>query len=981
MDRDDLPEAKGNKFRLTMPLVKTIAVVVIVLLFVLLNIFVLINASSLVPSERTQRLLWFSLNPEFWPTWIAQALWMFAIGAVLATSLRLKIFQTWIGNLAKIPFPFPIVYPAFRMEWRRKLAEYPLDRRSVAAVSSLVEKAKRGFHPRHLPLVVVISTLLGTGYFILSRFVDTTQLFSLYNLTVVILRLPFLFVEWFFVSPLYDLVQTGTLSWRLPGAIIIPFLLVMMGYLYGRKIKKFVLHDDVRPHLIRYSVIVAVVYALFLPALSPFLQVQYHNINESVFRLYHIFIWEPFYLYLNEGILSWRSVVFVLFFIALVGIPYYGFRRIFYAPNRGEALRKAVYPFAITAFLLVYFFHKILWFVFIPLWEGMNQIYQYILDLPTQVWYSIYFVPCCFLYFSEVSWKLVVAPVLLFVMVFSYVFNPFRRWAKHIGFSEAIFYALFWTLLLVSCFFVIVWKILLLAGVILLADYVIRSVGMPKIRIAPTPEGKKIAYAVLVGLLVVFDLFIVVVDIYVIHYYCSTQLYTFFWVPFADFANTRQLSWSLLGPTFVMLLVLFFVFLFIQAHYGMKSLTSLHTRTQKTFLYGSLAVALVFLNILCFVALFTAGANIPWSNVRLWPWWAMILPVSLIVFSVSGLLLTRKMKPAALLFLCFLALPHSLQAAESPFVLLEPAKFVSAREAREAAKSESQAGQGGFLADPKIVDCFAAMEYRYTGGRYEDEPIKFRLRSPLTMEPGKKYPLVVWFHGRGESGDDNARQLAHLQLSMEFFAGPNQQDFFMLATQCPGDNRQWTRSMSPAGKGDAPMTIAGEIMEALLREYPIDENRISACGFSSGGTGSWEFGRKSPRKLAALGSCSGNPVREAKPEEYLGPAIWAFVNTGDRGVPSEDAIVFVDAINTGGGNAFLTLYDAEGHNSWTRAMRDEKLIGWLILQSLVQPGPPQGIICRPLTTTQQFTWFWLPLLIIVACIVPLFFGRRKEKKL
>jgi predicted peptidase len=322
--------------------------------------------------------------------------------------------------------------------------------------------------------------------------------------------------------------------------------------------------------------------------------------------------------------------------------------------------------------------------------------------------------------------------------------------------------------------------------------------------------------------------------------------------------------------------------------------------------------------------------------------------------------------------------PNVSQAAESHFTLLEPARYVSARDAREAALSDSQAGQGGYLANPLIVDCFAAMEYLYTGGRYENEPIRFRLRSPLNTEPGKKYPLIVWFHGRGERGEDNARQLAHLQSSMHFFAGSNQQDFFMLATQCPGDNDQWLRSMSQVSKGDAPMTIAGEIMEALLREFPIDENRISAAGLSSGATAAWEFVRRSPRLLAAIGPCSGNPLRDARPEEYLVPAIWAFVNRGDATVSTQDATVFVEAINSGGGNAFLTVYNAEGHDTWTRAKRQENLIGWLILQSLVTPGPPQGVVCRPLTATQQFTRFGLPTIIITACIILFFLGRRKE---
>jgi len=963
MKRDDLYDVLKKK----LPLIKTLAAGIIVLLFILLNVYFLRNASSFVPSERTQRWVLFHLNPEFWPDWLAQALWTLATGSVLATVLRFRFVQTRLEKLSRMPFPIRLEGGlTFCFAWIRKPAEYPVEHRILGVISLLFQGLKRLFRPHRLPLLVITFTVLVTGFFVLCHFMPLLSNWpTLHGMAVGLLRLPFVICGWLVVSPLYNLLAHGTMTWRLPIAVAIPFGLVMGGWIYRRKIKKYLYRDDIQPLLIRYSTMVGVVYALFLPSL-----IGYRYITESLFfRSYHYYIWEPFYQYWNEGILSWRSAVFVLFYAVMVSVTYFGFRYIYYTPDRKKALRKLVI-LATLVFLSFWFFYIPLMFISSILEDGGSQIWRFILKIPSQVWEGVYYAPCLFLYFSELSRKLLIIPVVLIAMILSYIFNPFRRWAGH--FSEKIACALLWTLLLVSCFFVIVWKILLLIGTTLLAYYVaVRDFGMPKIRIILTPEGRKIAWYLLVGLLTAFDLFIVVADVFIFHRCCGE----FYYQQFADFA-TGEPSWNLLGTVLTLLLILTFLGWLILAVIGTKPATPHREPTQKMFFYGSIAVVLVLLNVLCFIRLFTTGANIPWTDVRLWPWWMMILPVSLIVFSVSGLLLTRKTKSTVLLFLCFALLPNTIQAAG--ITLLEPAKFVSAHDAKEAGKNESQPGEGGFLAEPKIVDCFAAMEYHYTGGRYDNEPVKFRLRMPLHIEPGKKYPMIVWFHGRGEKGDDNTRQLAHLQLAMEFFAGPNQQDFFMLATQCPEDNDQWQRSLSSDGKGDAPVTIAGEIMEAVLREFPVDENRISAFGFSSGGTGSWEFGRKSPRKLAALGSCSGNPVREAKPEEYLGPAIWAFVNSQDPGVPSEDAVVFTEAINTGGGNAFLSLYEASGHDTWTRAMREEKIIGWLILQSLEKPGPPQGVICRPLTGRQQFTYFVLPVLVIAACAVPLFFKRRKE---
>ena len=988
MKHDDQPDTATSKRRLIGPPIKTIVTGTAILVFFLLNIFILRNAASFVPSERTQRLIRFNLNPEFWPDWVAQILWMLAMGVVLATFLRLKSVQGWLENKAGMPFPFRIVgLPiCFKFQWGQKLAEYPVERRILSLLPRLFQGFKWVLRPTHLPLLVLTLTLLWTGHFFFVNVMGMPSPFSLRNLLWPIaftLWLPFMLCGWFVISPLHDLLINGTVSWRLFIAVAVPFALVMGGYLYGRKIKKFLLQDQVRPLLIRYSVFAAMIYAMLLPILSDFSRYVSSFFSDFVMmNWYQYFIWEPFYLYLNEGIISWRTAVLVLFFALAVCVPYFGFRRLYYAKNRKKSFRTAACVLAIPIFLFVYYFHMMVWFFLTNIWEGVLLIYRYVLKLPTQAWEGIYYAPCLFLYYSILSWQLLIGPVLLIVLILGYLFNPFRQLAGRIRFSEKILYALLWTLLLVSCFFVTVWKMLLLIGTISLAYYVaVRDFGMPKIRIVLSAKGQRIAYRILIGLLVTFDLFIGVVNVIVV-YHCGEFFHSFFYKPFANLMSTGVPSWDLLGPIFVLISVLIFIGWLVLARFGTKSVDSRREPIQKLFLYGSLAVILVLMNFLCFIRLFTTEANIPWWDVRLWPWWGMILPISLIIFSVSGLLLTRKAKPVTLsiLFLCcFAVLSDTLQAAENRLVLLEPAKFVSASEARQAAGAESMPSEDGFLANPTIVDCFAAMEYRYTGGRYENEPIKFRLRSPLAIEPGKKYPLIVWFHGRGESDNDNRRQLAHLQLAMEFFAGPNQQDFFMLATQCPGDNNQWTRSVSTEGKGDAPVTIACEIMEAVLREFPVDENRISGFGFSSGGTGSWEFGRQSPRRLAALGSCSGNPVREAKPEEYLGPAIWAFVNSGDAGVSSEDAVVFVEAINTGGGNAFLSLYEASGHDTWTRAMREEKIIGWLILQSLERPGPPQGVICRPpLTAMQQFSRFWLPVLVMIACALPLFLTRRKE---
>ncbi len=52
---------------------------------------------------------------------------------------------------------------------------------------------------------------------------------------------------------------------------------------------------------------------------------------------------------------------------------------------------------------------------------------------------------------------------------------------------------------------------------------------------------------------------------------------------------------------------------------------------------------------------------------------------------------------------------------------------------------------------------FAARRYTAADGA----SIGYRLLAPEKLEVGRKYPLVLFLHGAGERGDDNAAQMTH----------------------------------------------------------------------------------------------------------------------------------------------------------------------------------------------------------------------------
>jgi predicted peptidase len=305
--------------------------------------------------------------------------------------------------------------------------------------------------------------------------------------------------------------------------------------------------------------------------------------------------------------------------------------------------------------------------------------------------------------------------------------------------------------------------------------------------------------------------------------------------------------------------------------------------------------------------------------------------------------------------------------APHKIILVEQAKRVSEHDVKNTSKSESEKNaDGGYNANVRVIDCFAAMEYHYTGGRYVDQPIKFRMLSPETIKPGKKYPLIIWFHGMGESGNDNTRQLSHIQSTMELIAGKNKLDFFMIVTQCPSDNKSWETSISKEGKGDAPITIAEEIFDTVIQEYPIDTNRLSVFGLCSGGNAAWNFVAKHSGRFASMAVCSSSP--SGNPQDFQQTAIWAF-NNKDDSAPWETIDRFINTINATGGNAYVTFHETGGHDSWTNALLNEKVINWMLLQNLKRYGVPQGVVYYRRTSGNVFCLFGLPVLAILSVLI------------
>jgi len=218
------------------------------------------------------------------------------------------------------------------------------------------------------------------------------------------------------------------------------------------------------------------------------------------------------------------------------------------------------------------------------------------------------------------------------------------------------------------------------------------------------------------------------------------------------------------------------------------------------------------------------------------------------------------------------------------------------------------------------------------------QAVEFRsqLLAPPAIEPGRRYPLVVFLHGAGERGRDNEKQLAYLPTWMAEPAVRERHPCFLLAPQCREDERwvdvSWADGKStPQGPPTTDMLAVIAALNAVVAAEPVDPGRISLTGLSMGGYGTWDLAARQPERFAAILPICGGGDETAAPRLAKLP-IWCFHGDADEVVPVERSRSMVAAVRAAGGSPKYTEFRGVGHDSWTPAYRDAAVLDWLVSQ-------------------------------------------------
>jgi len=219
-----------------------------------------------------------------------------------------------------------------------------------------------------------------------------------------------------------------------------------------------------------------------------------------------------------------------------------------------------------------------------------------------------------------------------------------------------------------------------------------------------------------------------------------------------------------------------------------------------------------------------------------------------------------------------------------------------------------------------------------------EDTLHYRIMYPHDFDTSEQYPLVVFFHGMGERGSHNDRQLTH--GSKLFRDSLHRYPAIVIFPQCP-ETDYWANLYRPDKGGadrtfdffysDAPnpsMSLTIKVVEDLLQQSYVDNLRLYASGLSMGGMGTFEFAYRLEDKLAcAMPICGGGPPDKAA--DMIDVPFWIFHGAKDDVVNKQYSIDMYHAIQQGGGTAKLTMFPDANHNSWDPAFAEPEFLSWM----------------------------------------------------
>ena len=151
----------------------------------------------------------------------------------------------------------------------------------------------------------------------------------------------------------------------------------------------------------------------------------------------------------------------------------------------------------------------------------------------------------------------------------------------------------------------------------------------------------------------------------------------------------------------------------------------------------------------------------------------------------------------------------------------------------------------------------------------------------------------------------------------------------------------------------AGLPVAGDLLT-------LDERRVAALGVCSGANAARALSEERPELFCALALCGYSPS-SINTDRFPAPT-WAFNNTHDEIASIKDVRAAIKNARSRGDSVWLT--ERPGvHDSWSRALRDDRAVSWLAARAQTDalPPPPYTVCGRRKTAGELAAGFAAPL--------------------
>jgi predicted peptidase len=232
------------------------------------------------------------------------------------------------------------------------------------------------------------------------------------------------------------------------------------------------------------------------------------------------------------------------------------------------------------------------------------------------------------------------------------------------------------------------------------------------------------------------------------------------------------------------------------------------------------------------------------------------------------------------------------------------------------------------------------------------------LFEPRPTANGQRYPLIIWLHGG--YGYQDMYEFNELYgplnwlptLLIQDASRPEQYPFFVLVPKCSREMSSWFANTDEINDSNDMLTVVKTFIDRVIEEYPIDRERISVAGISSGGAASWELAARYPDIFSVVVPLSSGCYSTDRVNRLVDTPVWTFVNEWDNEVATS-ARSAVRTLNEAGGTAHVTVFPQSGHDAWSGAFLDHyDLLAWMTTKRKDDPSwyLPPG--CR----TSEWMW-------------------------